>query len=81
MTKVQIPYESVNFTDEERELLADMDLRENQLRNINRVMRGSITKKKHKRMSEEVLPGYIMRKVNARSKAEKMMDEKGFKRK
>jgi hypothetical protein len=72
--------DDMQFTDEELELLQDMELRDNQLKNINKVMNGSITPKKLKRMQKEVYPDYLVRATNARNKADSMMKKKGFNR-
>lgn len=67
-----------DFTDEELALIDEAVLREGQLRNLQKVMSGSITPKKLKRMEKEVLPGYVTRNMNAQSKANTLMRKKGY---
>lgn len=69
------------ITEAEMAIVRDYELRVSQLRNIRAVMNGSITPKKYKQMEKEVLPDYIVREMNARNKAEKVMQKYGMVRK
>lgn len=67
-----------HITDEDMGIVAEHSLRADQLRNIQRIMNGSMTPKKLKAMETEVLPRFIMRERNARSKAQQVMKKYGM---
>ena len=68
----------MEFTQTEMNIIADFQLREDQLKNLRKVINGSITPKKLEKIEKEVLPGYLLRHRNAQSKAEKIMKKKGY---
>lgn len=67
-----------DFTDEEREIILDANLRDGQLKRFRAVLNSSLNAKKQKRLEQEILPGYLTRELNARSKAEHLMKKKGW---
>jgi transcription antitermination factor NusG len=67
-----------DITEKEMALVIDHNLRASQLHNIRKVMNGSITPKKLEKMEKEVLPGYIVREMNARNRAEHVMKKYGM---
>lgn len=73
--------QGTEWTEDEVKLVEEMQLRENQLRNLRKVLNSSIPRKKYEELSREVLPGYIIRDRNARDKAERIIKKKGWIRK
>lgn len=70
-----------SMSEKEQQILMDHAELEAQLRNLRRVMNGSITPKKLKKLETIDLPFVITKEFNARQKAEQVMKKKGFIRK
>lgn len=62
----------------EQKILDEFELRDNQLRNIHHVMSSSMPKKKLKNFEDNILPGYVQRRYNARQRALKILKKNGI---